>query len=278
MPFDRRSWPDEHRRFDARDISARRPRRQRPARGRRDRTPLLPQLLAAAVEMNPSQEALRFEGRSLSYSELDEWSSRLARVLIADGVGPEDRVAVSVPRSIESVLALWAVAKSGAAFVPVDPNYPADRVAYMIEDSGVSVGLTVEEVVSDLPSSVDWKSIDSPKVKQSLSEVSRDPVAYSDRVSTLRVEHPAYVIYTSGSTGRPKGVVVTHGGLGNLLSEQVDKLGAKAQSRFCTSQHPASIRRCSNCCSPSGPARQWSSSRRAFTVARNWRSCSKRSG
>ncbi|MDI9947397.1 amino acid adenylation domain-containing protein, partial [Rhodococcus sp. IEGM 1302] len=181
--------------------------------------------------MNPSQEALRFEGRSLSYSELDEWSSRLARVLIADGVGPEDRVAVSVPRSIESVLALWAVAKSGAAFVPVDPNYPADRVAYMIEDSGVSVGLTVEEVVSDLPSSVDWKSIDSPKVKQSLSEVSRDPVAYSDRVSTLRVEHPAYVIYTSGSTGRPKGVVVTHGGLGNLLSEQVDKLGAKAQSR-----------------------------------------------
>ncbi len=211
--------------------AARRPRRQRPARGRRDRTPLLPQLLAAAVEMNPSQEALRFEGRSLSYSELDEWSSRLARVLIADGVGPEDRVAVSVPRSIESVLALWAVAKSGAAFVPVDPNYPADRVAYMIEDSGVSVGLTVEEVVSDLPSSVDWKSIDSPKVKQSLSEVSRDPVAYSDRVSTLRVEHPAYVIYTSGSTGRPKGVVVTHGGLGNLLSEQVDKLGAKAQSR-----------------------------------------------
>ncbi|GAB6922394.1 hypothetical protein JCM9803A_28440 [Rhodococcus erythropolis] len=146
-------------------------------------------------------------------------------------MGPEDRVAVSVPRSIESVLALWAVAKSGAAFVPVDPNYPADRVAYMIEDSGVSVGLTVEEVVSDLPSSVDWKSIDSPKVKQSLSEVSRDPVAYSDRVSTLRVEHPAYVIYTSGSTGRPKGVVVTHGGLGNLLSEQVDKLGAKAQSR-----------------------------------------------
>ncbi|REK75338.1 hypothetical protein DVG80_34065, partial [Rhodococcus erythropolis] len=72
---------------------------------RRARTLLLPQLLVAAVELGPEREALRFEGRSLSYAELDEWSSRLARVLIGVGVGPEDRVAISIPRSIESVVA-----------------------------------------------------------------------------------------------------------------------------------------------------------------------------
>ncbi|BCF82251.1 hypothetical protein RQCS_17960 [Rhodococcus qingshengii] len=192
---------------------------------------MLPQLLAAAVELDPSREALRFEGHSLSYAELDARSSRLARMLIAGGVGPEDRVAVSIPRSIESVLAVWAVAKTGAAFVPVDPNYPSDRVAYMIEDSGVSIGLTVGELGIDLPSSVRWIAIDSLETTQASEAMSGEPVAYSDRVRTLRTEHPAYVIYTSGSTGRPKGVVVTHAGLGNLLSEQAERLGATAQSR-----------------------------------------------
>ncbi|MCY4668640.1 MAG: amino acid adenylation domain-containing protein, partial [Rhodococcus sp.] len=214
------------------DTSAtRKSRRERPTRTRRARTLLLPQLLAAAVELDPSREALRFEGHSLSYAELDARSSRLARMLIAGGVGPEDRVAVSIPRSIESVLAVWAVAKTGAAFVPVDPNYPSDRVAYMIEDSGVSIGLTVGELGIDLPSSVRWIAIDSLETTQAAEAMSGEPVAYSDRVRTLRTEHPAYVIYTSGSTGRPKGVVVTHAGLGNLLSEQAERLGATAQSR-----------------------------------------------
>ncbi|WP_039973316.1 non-ribosomal peptide synthetase, partial [Rhodococcus qingshengii] len=214
------------------DTSAtRKSRRERPTRTRRARTLLLPQLLAAAVELDPSREALRFEGHSLSYAELDARSSRLARMLIAGGVGPEDRVAVSIPRSIESVLAVWAVAKTGAAFVPVDPNYPSDRVAYMIEDSGVSIGLTVGELGIDLPSSVRWIAIDSLETTQASEAMSGEPVAYSDRVRTLRTEHPAYVIYTSGSTGRPKGVVVTHAGLGNLLSEQAERLGATAQSR-----------------------------------------------
>ncbi|MGC0365272.1 amino acid adenylation domain-containing protein [Rhodococcus sp. 27YEA15] len=211
--------------------TTRAPRVREERRRRGSRVLLLPQLLVAAVELDPGRVALRCGGRSVSYAELDEWSSRLARVLIAGGVGPEDRVAVSVPRSIESVVALWAVAKSGAAFVPVDPNYPVDRVLYMIEDSGVSVGLTVEGVVGGLPSSVDWKSIDSPEMGQLLSGVSGDPVVYSDRVSLLRAEHVAYVIYTSGSTGRPKGVVVTHSGLGVLLTEQVERMGVTALSR-----------------------------------------------
>ncbi len=173
---------------------------------------------------------------------------------------------MSIPRSIESVLAVWAVAKTGAAFVPVDPNYPSDRVAYMIEDSGVSIGLTVGELGIDLPSSVRWIAIDSLETTQASEAMSGEPVAYSDRVRTLRTEHPAYVIYTSGSTGRPKGVVVTHAGLGNLLSEQAERLGATAQSRFCISPPPASILRSSSCCLPLVPARRWLSFRRPFTV------------
>ncbi|WP_240952953.1 non-ribosomal peptide synthetase, partial [Rhodococcus sp. IC4_135] len=174
---------------------------------------------------------MRFEGRSLSYAELDEWSSRLARVLIGVGVGPEDRVAISIPRSIESVVALWAVAKSGAAFVPVDPNYPADRVAYMISDSGVSVGLTVEGVRAGLTDSVGWISIDALDVVESLGAVSGEPVSYGERVRMLRAEHAAYVIYTSGSTGRPKGVVVSHSGLAVLQQEQIRVLSLGSDSR-----------------------------------------------
>src|SRR3546814_20434911 len=100
----------------------------------------------------------------------------------------------------------------------------------MIEDSGVSIGLTVGELGIDLPSSVRWIAIDSLETTQASEAMSGEPVEYSDRVRTLRVEHPAYVIYTSGSTGRPKGFVVTHAGLGNLLSEQAERLGANAPS------------------------------------------------
>ncbi len=225
---------------------ARKARRERPARGRRASTSLLPQLLAAAVELGPEREALRFEGRSLSYAELDEQSSRLARLLIAGGMGPEDRVAISIPRSIESVLALWAVAKSGAAFVPVDPNYPADRVAYMISDSGVSVGLTTKGARAGLTDSVGWISIDASDTVESLAAVSGAPVTYDERVRTLREQHAAYVIYTSGSTGRPKGVVVSHSGLASCSESKFACCRSTAIRGFCTSRLQASTYRSSN--------------------------------
>ncbi|MBF6235371.1 AMP-binding protein, partial [Nocardia farcinica] len=96
----------------------------------------LPELLAEAAARDPQVPAVVFEGTSLSYAELDERSNRLARLLIAEGIGAEDLVAVGVPHSADSVFAAWAVAKTGAAFVPVDPNYPAERIAHMVTDSG----------------------------------------------------------------------------------------------------------------------------------------------
>ncbi|MDM7491553.1 amino acid adenylation domain-containing protein, partial [Rhodococcus sp. CSLK01-03] len=215
--------PDESR--------GRRPVRQRPGRRRGPRVALLPQLLAAAVERDPAAPAVVFEERTLSYGELDSASSRLARLLIRRGIGPEDVVAVAATRSIESVLSVWAVAKAGAAFVPVDPNYPEDRVRHMVDDSGARAGLTLTASVPDLPGSVPWISLDSAETHAALAEQSAAPVALDDRVRTLRAEHPAYVIYTSGSTGRPKGVVVTHTGLEGFCAEQVERYALTPASR-----------------------------------------------
>ncbi|MEU8898016.1 non-ribosomal peptide synthase/polyketide synthase, partial [Nocardia sp. NPDC048505] len=213
-----------------------RPTRTRPARPQRSRVKTLPQLLAAAVEANPSGTAVVFaDARTslaqLSYAELDERSTRLARLLLARGVGPEDLVAVGVPRSVDSVVAVWAVAKAGAGFVPVDPNYPADRVAHMVTDSGAVLGLTVESVAERLPTAVDWLVLDDAGFATELAEFPIEPVTYADRPRMLRAEHPAYVIYTSGSTGKPKGVVVTQAGLSSFCDEQRDRYRVTSDSR-----------------------------------------------
>ncbi|MGW4771332.1 amino acid adenylation domain-containing protein, partial [Nocardia sp. NPDC004278] len=182
-------------------------------------------MMAAAVEANPGGPAVVFadanrSSAGLSYAELDERSTRLARLLIDRGVGPEDLVAVAIPRSVDSVLAVWAVAKTGAGFVPVDPNYPRERVAHMLTDSGVSFGLTVNAVRRGLPDYAEWLLLDDAATAQGLQRYPVDRVTNQDRVRPLHGAHPAYVIYTSGSTGVPKGVVITHQGLSGFCDEQ----------------------------------------------------------
>ncbi|RMI31926.1 amino acid adenylation domain-containing protein [Nocardia stercoris] len=224
--------------------------RPRPTRARKPRVATLPQLLATAVEADPTGTAVVFADAvatraTLSYAELDERSTRLARLLISRGLGPEDVVAVAVPRSLESVVAVWAVAKSGAAFVPVDPGYPRERIAHMLGDSGTAVGLTVTAVQDYLPaSSTRWLCLDSAEVLAEADEFSADAVTYADRVRPLRPEHPAYLIYTSGSTGTPKGVVVTHAGLSSFCDEQRDRYRIGPGSRtlhFASPSFDASI-------------------------------------
>ncbi|GAB0102601.1 hypothetical protein JMUB6875_15700 [Nocardia sp. JMUB6875] len=210
--------------------------RVRPTRTRRPSSPTLPQLLATAVEANPGGIAVALADATgtlarLGYAELDERSTRLARLLIDRGVGPEDLVAVAVPRSLESVLAVWAVAKTGAGFLPVDPNYPDDRVRHMLTDSGAVLGLTVESRRSALPGLVSWLELDADELDRAAQTYSVDPITNADRVRPLRAEHPAYTIYTSGSTGLPKGVAVTHTGLAALSAEQRERFALTAQSR-----------------------------------------------
>jgi len=205
---------------------------------------LLPDLLAAAADIDPDALALVSGAEEITYRELDERSTRLARLLVSRGAGPEDVIAVALTRSVESVTAVWAVAKSGAAFVPVDPNYPGDRVAHMVSDSGAVLGVTTSEHADGLPDGIPWLVLDDAAVSAALDEQSVARPSNADRVRILTPSHPAYVIYTSGSTGVPKGVVVTHAGLAAFAAEQVGRYGVESGSRtlhFASPSFDASI-------------------------------------
>ncbi|MDO0910943.1 amino acid adenylation domain-containing protein [Streptomyces sp. DT2A-34] len=146
----------------------------------------------------------------LTYAELDARASRLAHWLRGRGVGPEGVVAIAVPRSVEMVVAILGVLKAGASYLPLDLAYPAERTAFMLEDSRPALVLTTTAAADELP--VRAVALDGPAA----TEIAAQPAA---EVSVaVRPEHPAYVIYTSGSTGRPKGVVVPHRGVVNYVS------------------------------------------------------------
>ncbi|MFD0366030.1 amino acid adenylation domain-containing protein, partial [Nocardia sp. GCM10030253] len=192
---------------------------------------LLPDLLTRAVRADPQAIAVRYEGRSVSYGQLDEYSSRLARVLIDRGVGPESLVALALPRSYEMVAMVWAVAKAGGAHVPIDPTYPGERIRHMVTDSGAIVGVTAAAYADDLPGR-GWLVLDDPGTQAVVSAYAADPVTDADRLAPLTPRHPAYVIYTSGSTGMPKGVTVTHAGLGGLIDYATEVFDVAPRHRF----------------------------------------------
>ncbi|WP_051162247.1 amino acid adenylation domain-containing protein [Nocardia brevicatena] len=217
--------------------ATRRPARRAPHS--RSRHPLLTQLLGAAVDTAPDAVAVRFPATTepvlrneLTYRELDEESSRLARHLIAHGTGPGDFVAVAITRSVESVLAVWAVAKTGATYVPIDPTYPADRIAFMVADSGVTLGITVSAHRTALATTgTAWIELDDPSHRDRIAARPAHPVCYQDRLRPLTPGHIAYVIFTSGSTGRPKEVTVTHEGLAGLVEHEVSRHKVTRESR-----------------------------------------------
>jgi amino acid adenylation domain-containing protein len=158
----------------------------------------------------PEAVAVRFEGTSLSYRELNAAANRIAHTLRAQGAGPGTLVAVCAHRSPELLAGLLGVLKAGAAYLPVDPGYPSDRVAFMLEDAAAPVLLTQDSLAGDLPStSARVLSLDDPAAWSSARDSDPVPLAGEDDI--------AYVIYTSGSTGRPKGVANTHRGIANRL-------------------------------------------------------------
>ncbi|WP_442972550.1 non-ribosomal peptide synthase/polyketide synthase [Rhodococcus sp. JS3073] len=204
-----------------------------PCRGpRAEPERLLPDLLAAGVASSPDAVAIRASGREITYHELDQRSNQLARLLIESGAGPETFVVLSLPRSAESLVAFWAVAKTGAAFVPVDPKLPPERVAHMLSDSGALVGLTLHELRATLPDGIHWLVLDDDEVRARCDRERGTAIGDVDRRAPLSVHHPAYMIYTSGSTGLPKGVVVTHSGLSNFAAGARPELGIHDESRM----------------------------------------------
>lgn len=150
----------------------------------------LADFLAIGVTMDPNATAVRYEGRSISYREIDEASSKLARVLIDRGIGAEDFVAVSFPRSYDMAVTVMAVAKTGAAHVPVDPTYPAERVRYMLSDSGATLGITSSQHATGLPDDAEWLLVDDPDFIAEIDARASTPIGDADRVRPTHVHQP----------------------------------------------------------------------------------------
>jgi amino acid adenylation domain-containing protein len=184
----------------------------------------LPELVAAQVARRPDAVAVVCGERQVTFAQLNAQANRLAQVLVARGAGPEKLVAVAMPRSAELVMALLAVLKTGAAYLPIDPQYPAQRIGYMLADAEPAVILTTASAAQALPTGGTAAHL----VLENIDAASQPD---TDLTGPPSLAHPAYVIYTSGSTGQPKGVVVPHAGLASLAVGQAATFGIGPGSR-----------------------------------------------
>ena len=202
---------------------------------------VLPDLLSDRAVLDAGSPAVVFGDGSLSYGELEARSNALGRYLIGLGVGPDAVVGIALPRSFEMVIALVGVLKAGGAYLPLDPEYPEDRLRYMLGDSGADVVISRSDVLErlglggiDTNTDTDTDTytntstdrsvipthilcVDDAGLSAALADQETARISNAERVAPLRPDHLAYVIYTSGSTGRPKGVGNTHGGMVNRL-------------------------------------------------------------
>ncbi|CAA9258762.1 MAG: Polyketide synthase modules and related proteins, partial [uncultured Corynebacteriales bacterium] len=192
----------------------------------------LAELVRARAELAPDLPAVVAGDVELSYRELVARAARLARHLIGLGAGPERVVALLLPRSAEIVVAQLAAGMAGAAYLPVDPGYPAERIAFLLADADPVVVLTTAAGAAGLPpTAAPVVALDDPATLAAVARASGAPVTDADRLAPVAPEHPAYVIHTSGSTGRPKGVVVTHAGLASFAAAEADRYAVSPGDR-----------------------------------------------
>lgn len=180
-------------------------------------------LVERQVSQTPDKVAVVFQGQSLTYRELNQKANQVAHYLVQMGVKPDVLVGVCLERSLEMIIALLGVLKAGGAYVPLDPSYPCDRLAFMIEDSGLPILLTEQRQLANLPAhSAHMVEIDAHWnliAGQSQENLKR----------CIAAENLAYTIYTSGSTGKPKGVQIAHGAVVNFLQSMQQEPGLTAQ-------------------------------------------------
>ncbi len=193
----------------------------------------LADLFGAAAAADPDAVAVVCGDERITYRDLDAHSNRLARWLIERGIGPESVVAVAMERTVDLVAALAGIVRAGAAYLPVDPGYPPERIGFVVRDAGARTLLTdagSAAALSDvtLPEHTEIVGLDAEDVRQRIDGRPSGRIADYERVRRLHPDSPAYVIYTSGSTGRPKGVVVTHRNVVTLLSGARDVIGFDA--------------------------------------------------
>jgi amino acid adenylation domain-containing protein len=179
-----------------------------------------PELFEAQARATPEDIALVSRGAAMSFAELDEAANRLAHHLIGLGVGPERVVALALPRTAEMIVALLAVLKAGGVYLPVDPDLPVDRIAFVIRDAAPVLVVTTSGsagVRDALSGATGCLVVDHPATAAALAACPATDPTDAERIGPLRPGGSAYLIYTSGSTGRPKGVIVEHRHLANLF-------------------------------------------------------------
>ncbi|KUF15188.1 non-ribosomal peptide synthetase, partial [Streptomyces silvensis] len=215
-----------------------------------------PSLFQEQVASAPDAPAVASGDLSWSYAELNARANRIAHWLIDRGIGPERPVGVALPRSAEQVAVVLGILKAGGAYLPIDLDYPGERIRYMVTDAAPALVLTTREAAGPLsanltaagPLSADptaagpsaptgtaavpaLVAVDSPDVRAAFAHSPATDPADPDRTVPLLPAHPAYVVYTSGSTGRPKGVTVTHTGISALNSVHLTRFGVAPGSR-----------------------------------------------
>ena len=175
------------------------------------------ELFELQAERLPNATALVFGNQSLTYGELDMKANQLAHYLRLNGVTGESLVAICVERSFEMIIGILGIVKAGGAYVPIDPNYPQERIQFMLEDTGAKILLTQEHLKSNLPTSKQYEFIcldkDWKKIKKQKTSRPNDKSYPGNLI---------YTIYTSGSTGKPKGVQIEHRNVVNLIQGQLE--------------------------------------------------------
>lgn len=195
-------------------------------------------LFEAQVERTPDAVAIRYDGKYLTYRDLNSRANQLAHYLIALGVRQETLVGLCLDRSPELIIGMLAVLKAGGAYVPLDPTYPLERLAFMLADAELPILLTKENLIDRLPSTWAHLMIVDAEWDEIAQQSDQNPA------HNVTVDNLAYVIYTSGSTGKPKGVLVSHRGIENLVEVQRTAFGINSASRvlqFAASSFDASV-------------------------------------
>jgi amino acid adenylation domain-containing protein/thioester reductase-like protein len=190
------------------------------------RPALIHELFETQAERTPRALALTFNGESLTYSELNHRANQLAHRLRARGIGPDSIVGICLERGSPLVIGLLATLKAGGAYLPLDPNYPAERLQYMLQDAAPSLVLTQESLRTSLSATT------AELIALDAQDVELDSPANIPALDIgLTADHLLYVIYTSGSTGRPKGTAMHHGAMANLMEWHRDSFNRSTPAR-----------------------------------------------
>ena len=187
----------------------------------------LVELFREAAARYPNNLALVFEQTQLTYKELNERSNQLARLLIKQGVEKETLIPICIYRSVEMLVGILGILKAGAAYVPLEPGYPEERIRFMLEDSKATIVLTNSETA---PKIIACTAVPCILLDSEWATIGNEPVHNLDVI--IEPKQLAYIIYTSGSTGKPKGVMIEHSGVVNLVSAQTTYFGIDSTERI----------------------------------------------